>query len=231
MKSVFHMICESQRGGRALRLTLLSLALLTPAALAADAVAVKQLAAASTSAPKLESTAHNVVLQVQDQMRGLMAGGRKKLDKNPQQFIATVGSVLEPVVDFKYISRAVMGNHARQASAAQRAQFTETFKGGLVATYAKGMVGFADSELAVLPPREDVGGQRRVSVDQEVRSGDGVTNVSYTMAKNRSGEWKLINVVLKGVNLGKTFRNQFDQAMKKSGGDIDEVIAGWSEDS
>jgi phospholipid transport system substrate-binding protein len=48
------------------------------------------------------------------------------------------------------------------------------------------------------------------------------------MGKNREGEWKLINVVLNGINLGKTFRSQFMQAMKKQG-DLNQVIAEWAE--
>ena len=39
---------------------------------------------------------------------------------------------------------------------------------------------------------------------------------------------KLVNVVLNGINLGITFRTQFYQAMKKSDGDLDLVIAEWS---
>ena len=39
--------------------------------------------------------------------------------------------------------------------------------------------------------------------------------------------WKLINVVLDGVNLGKTFRSQFAQAVKEHEGNLDAAIAGW----
>ena len=49
------------------------------------------------------------------------------------------------------------------------------------------------------------------------------------MAKNKSGEWKLINVVLNGVNLGKSFRDQFAQAMKQNDNNIDKVIATWAQ--
>ena len=51
-----------------------------------------------------------------------------------------------------------------------------------------------------------------------------------TMAKNRNtGEWKLINVVLNGINLGKTFRSQFAQAYKQYGGNLDKVIDHWGQ--
>ena len=37
----------------------------------------------------------------------------------------------------------------------------------------------------------------------------------------------MLNVVINGINLGKTFRNQFTQSAQRSGGDIDQVISGW----
>ena len=49
------------------------------------------------------------------------------------------------------------------------------------------------------------------------------------MAQNNSGEWKLINVVLNGINLGKSFRDQFAQAMRQNDSNIDKVIATWAQ--
>jgi len=45
--------------------------------------------------------------------------------------------------------------------------------------------------------------------------------------KKATGEWKLLNVTLDGINLGSTFRSQFAQAMKKAG-DVESVIVNWS---
>ena len=51
------------------------------------------------------------------------------------------------------------------------------------------------------------------------------------MARKKTGEWMVVNVVINGINLGKTFRNQFVQSAQRSGGNIDQVISGWSSDS
>jgi phospholipid transport system substrate-binding protein len=55
--------------------------------------------------------------------------------------------------------------------------------------------------------------------------------LDYTMVQGKSGEWKLINVVLNGVNLGQSFSGQFKAGLKKHGGDIDQVIANWLVDA
>ena len=60
-------------------------------------------------------------------------------------------------------------------------------------------------------------GQRRVTVKQEIRSSDNVYPLEYSLARKKSGEWMVVNVVINGINLGKTFRNQFVQSAQRSG--------------
>ena len=45
--------------------------------------------------------------------------------------------------------------------------------------------------------------------------------------ENENGKWKLINIVINGVNLGLTFRNQFYSLMKTEDNDMDVVIDKW----
>ena len=49
----------------------------------------------------------------------------------------------------------------------------------------------------------------------------------YDMYLNKQGEWKLINIVINGVNLGLTFRNQFYSLMEKEENNLDLVIENW----
>ena len=50
----------------------------------------------------------------------------------------------------------------------------------------------------------------------------------YDMYLNDQGQWKLINIVINGVNLGLTFRNQFYSLMKSESNDLDLVIEKWA---
>ena len=47
------------------------------------------------------------------------------------------------------------------------------------------------------------------------------------MYLNKQGQWKLINIVINGVNLGLTFRNQFYSLMEKEENNLDVVIERW----
>lgn len=163
---------------------------------------------------------------VSENLISVIRSNAPHLKSNPQRYYSAVDNVLGPVVDFDFIARGVMGNYAKQATPEQRARFTQAFRRDLVSTFARGVAGFGDLDVRVVNPGSGVSGNR-VNVLQEVRSSEGVTRVSYTLARNRSGQWKLINVVLNGVNLGKTFRGQFAQAMQQHG-DLDKVISNWS---
>jgi len=186
---------------------------------AGQALATAELAAHS---------AHAIVQDVQDQLLTTIRDDANIVEADEEAYFSKVQVILAPVVDFSYIARGVMGGYAKQASSEQRERFSEVFKYGLVSTYAKGMASYADRQIAIVPPKTEIGGRKSISVAQEIRGPDGVNRVSYTMKLNREGDWKLVNVVLNGINLGITFRTQFYQAMKKSSGNMDLVIADWS---
>lgn len=186
-------------------------------------------AALAADAAKGE-TPHQVVQNVTNSVMKVIKNGEKALKENPDQYFTQVRESLEPTVSFGFIAKNVMASHWDKASEEQRNQFTETFTRSMVETLGKGLANYSDLKITTLPPAEgDVSAQKRVEVIQEVAAADGTSRISYTMAQNKGGEWKLINVVLNGVNLGKSFRDQFTQAMKQNDNDIDKVIATWAQ--
>lgn len=184
---------------------------------------------ADTSAQTTEAP-HHVVEHVTTELLQVASAGKSALDTDPDKYFSDVREIMETAVDFKYIARNVMGKkYWRAASSEQKDQFIEVFTSGLVQTYAKGMANFADFEVSVQAPEDLVEGKNKVEVIQRFKGPNGVNRVAYTMGKNKkSGAWKLINVVLDGVNLGKTLRAQFSQSVNESEGDLDAAIKGWT---
>lgn len=181
--------------------------------------------AASQSVLAADKTPHDIVEQA---TKDLFAVVKKHnaAEKKSEAYYADVTKILDTVVDFPFIANAVMRKSGKGATPAQVEQFAVAFKNGLVKTYAKGIANYADSSVKTLPSTAKADA-RRVSVDQDVSDKGTTHRLSYTMAQNKVGEWKLINVVLNGVNLGDSFTSQFDQAMIKNNNDIDKVIATW----
>ena len=146
--------------------------------------------------------------------------------KKSDAYYADVQKTLEAVVDFPFIAKAVMRKSAKTATPEQVEKFTVVFKDGLIKTYAKGIANYADSQIKTLPVNM-AADARRVTVDQEVSDKGTTHKLSYTLKLGDTGEWKLINVVLNGVNLGESFTSQFDQAMIKNDKNVDKVIETW----
>lgn len=147
---------------------------------------------------------------------------------NSEAYFNQVETILERVVDFPFIAHVVMGEHSKKATDAQKRQFAEVFKSGLVRSYAKGIAAYADSDIKILPLSADPKTATAITVRQEVTEDGNVHHLAYSMRLNKkTSEWKLINVTLNGVNLGQSFRSQFSQAISKQGGDIDKVISNW----
>lgn len=145
-----------------------------------------------------------------------------------EAYFNEVEAILERVVDFPFIAYVVMGESGKKATDAQKKEFAEVFKSGLVRSYAKGIAAYADSEIKILPVNINPSKPTAVTVKQEVMDKDNVHHLAYSMRLNKkTNEWKLINVTLNGVNLGQSFRSQFSQAIAKQGGDIDKVIKTW----
>lgn len=169
---------------------------------------------------------HQVVEETTGKVLALLESEVDPVAK-PDEFIEKMSAILDPVIAFNYIAKGVMGVHAKNSSQEQIAQFAQAFKKGLVNTYGQGVSGFKGLNITVLPPQKPIGDARRATVVQEIRSSSGVNKVSYTMAKNRQNQWKLINLILNGINFGQTFRGQFAAAVEKNNGDVAKTIADW----
>lgn len=163
-----------------------------------------------------------------DSLMGEIEGRRDYFADNVDELESLVDASLADIADFRYIGASVMGRYFRHASPSQRSRFVETFRETLIDTYAKGLVTFDYRELRVLDGQGDSRYEDQASVEMEVVADDGnVYPVSYSLRLS-DGEWKVVNVIVNGINLGLTFRNQFDQAMRDNNRDFDAVIGGWS---
>ncbi|AYF34748.1 toluene tolerance protein [Vreelandella alkaliphila] len=147
---------------------------------------------------------------------------------NLNELKALVNDSLNDVADFRYIGASVMGSYFRNATPEQRSRFADVFRQTLIDTYTRGLVTFDYDELRVLTDQRGQRYEDQASVDMEVVATNGqIYPVSYSLRLS-NGEWKVVNVIVNGINLGLTFRNQFDQSMRENNRDYDAVIRSWS---
>lgn len=167
------------------------------------------------------------VQQVTDEMMSIIKTGSESLKTNPDRYFQQLEDVLVKTVHFPFVAKFVMGDYWAGASAEQRVTFRKRFQRGMVETIGKGLANYADLKLAIVPSKRSP--KKSVAiVNQEVLGAKTPVSISYWMARNKKGQWKLIDVVLDGIKLRDTFRSQFKAEMQKSNNNYDSVIAGWN---
>ena len=196
-------------------------------------LSVLSLAALMTMSPLAVAASQEPDVLLRDTVEGLTTkiDSRESYYKdNINELEGLVDTALKPVVDYRYIAASVMGKYFKVASPKQRTEFSKVFHDTLISTYAKGLVSFDYAKLEVKDSEGDRRYEDQDTVYMDVIDTKGkVYPVAYSM-RLRNDEWKVVNVIVNGVNLGLTFRNQFDQAMRDNGRDIDAVINGWQPD-
>ena len=148
-------------------------------------------------------------------------------EENPEEVIKAISFALQPLVDFKRISRNVMGRYYKDANKEQIEKFNEVFKASLLKTYSKTLAEFKDEEILVSSKVKKSSKGNKEKVSLQIITSTKIYPATYDMYLNDEGKWKLINIVINGVNLGLTFRNQFYSLMEKEGYNLDVVIEKW----
>jgi len=186
-------------------------------------------------------SAHKVVEETTQQVMTVVQAAPAYIDKDPQRYYDTILGILDPVIDFRGFARGVMGDYATSARyrsldsagkkklTGQLDRFTEVMRRGLVRTYGKGLLAFGGSRIQISKPGEGDAEARSISVRQLIFA-DGAEpyEVMYQMGRDKSGDWKLRNMIIETVNLGAIYRSQFEAAARKYNGDLDQVIDNWS---
>ena len=154
--------------------------------------------------------------------------------KNPNAFVQEVSRELTPVVAFDAIARSVMGKYTSQAETKQIALFSTVFRESLLSFYGKALLKLDDTRLTIgkiddVPKKtlEDYekGKARLVPVDMVLKTSSRSVSISYSMI-HVDNRWKMRNIIVDGISIGKQFRNQFAEAMNKHG-KIQYVIDNW----
>lgn len=175
-----------------------------------------------------ERTPDQVIRHSVETLTAEIEGRRDYFADNLDELKGLVDDSLDDIADFRYIGASVMGRYFQNATPQQRSRFADTFRQTLIDTYTRGLVTFDYRELRVLETQRPQRHEDQASVDMEVVANSGeVYPVSYSLRLS-DNEWRVVNVIVNGINLGLTFRNQFDQAMRDQGRDYDAVIDGWA---
>jgi len=176
---------------------------------------------------------------VQSLTRDIVDGAKTVKKGKEQVFFQRVERQLQTAIDFEGFARGVMGQYAsaahrdsltvqqRQRLDRQIETFAQVFRKQLVQAYGNAFLAVADViRVETVKPKKASVADTEVVVQKLYGLGDNPFTIYYQM-KRRDGAWRLHNIAIEKLNLGKLYRTQFQGAVTQHAGDLDRVIANW----
>lgn len=175
---------------------------------------------AATKAP-LPNTPENFVNSLsQRAISSLTASGISDTDRE-----ARFRELFLSSFDDLTIARFVLSSYWRVATEAQRGAFRDLFREVLVRTYARRFAGYHGETLTVQgsQPMPQGGG----SVVRTVlnRNAEPAVEIDWRLSQGADGQYRVIDLVVEGVSMSVTQRNEYLALIQRNGGNVDALIA------
>tara|TARA_B110000003_G_scaffold200473_1_gene199107 strand:- start:118 stop:732 length:615 start_codon:yes stop_codon:yes gene_type:complete len=178
-----------------------------------------------------ESNPHQFIDSQAQEMVSIIRNNQALYSDDPELFKDKINVVFEPMVDFRRVGASVMGKkYYLAASKSQRLQFIQSFKTSLLDTYSSTLAQWGDQKIVTIFP-EVSALKTTQDVQQNLITSSNIYPITYKVRKDKNGNWLIINIIVNGVNLGLTFRNQFQALAKEHNENIDEIIKHWTSDA
>lgn len=191
------------------------------ASIAALALLAPNFARADNASPDvLVKNVTNEVLDIVRKDKDIQAGDARKA----AQIIETK---ILPNFDFNRMTALAVGRDWRSANPEQQKALSDEFRTLLVRTYANALTQYRDQSIDFKPYKgkpDDTETTVRTEVKQP---GAKAISIDYSLRKEDSGAWKVIDVIVGGVSLVTSYRDQFRQQVASGG--IDGLIKSLQE--
>lgn len=156
-----------------------------------------------------------------------LVSDRDKVQSQEYYLEHLVNELLLPVVDHKYMAKRVLAKNWKKTSTEQKKQFINAFKHKVIRTYAGAFKAFNGEKLIFEDARFNKSGKKASVASKIQRVGAPAINVTYKLFF-KNDKWFTYDVVIEGVSLVKSFRDQFGQRIKKEG--LAQAISGLAQE-
>lgn len=135
--------------------------------------------------------------------------------------LRAVDELVERGFALERIAKIALGRYWRAASTAERQEFSALFKAAVLASYGRRFDEYADRRVrvgAATPAGE------QVMVESRVEGGPTPIRLDWRVAEI-DGRWQVLDVMVEGVSLTVTYRNEFAAVIEQGGGRVAALIA------
>ncbi len=157
---------------------------------------------------------------VADQMIEQVESNQDKLKQDKALAQSLVKQILLPAIDTQVFAKKTLTSKVwKTLSSEQKKRFTEQFINLVVGNYATGLTLYDGQTFVFGDPRMSKSGKyAKVRSSMKQAQGTPIT-IDYVLS-NKTGEWKIIDLTIEGVNMSKSYRSQFLPRIKADGMDV-----------
>ena len=129
---------------------------------------------------------------------------------------AAFGSILRQGFDLNLIGRFVLGKHWRRATPEQQADYLAVFSDFVIKTYARRLGGFSGQSFTITGTQHS-GEKKDVMVATRIDRPSGPPIGATWRVREIEGELRIIDVVIEGVSMAVTQRQEFSSVTQRGG--------------
>jgi phospholipid transport system substrate-binding protein len=127
--------------------------------------------------------------------------------------ISQLSDLINTIFDFKELSRRTLGREWKKMNAEQQQEFTQLFRELLQGVYADRLLAYSDQK--VLFDKETMLKKGSAEVQSYLQTSDGKKIPLFYRLTDKSGDWKVYDVIIEGVSMVKNYRTQFREILSK----------------
>jgi phospholipid transport system substrate-binding protein len=137
--------------------------------------------------------------------------------KPEDERISIIGAEIEKVFDFKELSRRTLGRDWKKMKPEQQKEFVQLFRELLQGVYADRLLAYSDQKIIF--GKETMLKKGRAEVQSYLQTSDGKKIPLFYRLTDKSGSWKVYDVIIEGVSMVKNYRTQFREILAKDSPD------------
>lgn len=181
-------------------------------------LAVSSWAVRPAAAQSVDQGAYAFIQKLGDETVATFSNKSLSRDQAVQRF----RSLLYQGFDVPYIGRWVLGRYWNSATPQQQAEYQKLFEQLIVKTYADRFVEYS-GETFKISGVKPAGDSDSVVTTQILRPSGPPVNVEWRV-RHRDGTYKIIDVMVEGVSMGITQRQEFSSVISQNGGQVQGLI-------
>jgi phospholipid transport system substrate-binding protein len=133
--------------------------------------------------------------------------------KPKDQQVAQLTEAINTIFDFEELSKRTLGKGWKNMNDAQQKEFVHLFTELLQGVYADRLLAYSDQKIIF--DKEDTLNKGTVEVQSYLQTSDGKKIPLFYRLTDKSGEWKVYDVIIEGVSMVNNYRSQFREILAK----------------